>query len=56
MILPNRISVKLVEKYIGTKLNQLYSPSIKPDTVPKQEVYVKLPFMRYSADETLETL
>ena len=46
--------VKLVEKQIGTKLDQLYSLPIKPDTVPKQEVYVKITFMHDSANETLD--
>ena len=41
--------LKLVEKYIGTKLDQLYSTPIKPDTVPKQEIYVQISFNHDSA-------
>ena len=51
----NGYPVKLVEKQISTKLEQLYSPPIKPDTVPKQEVYAKMPFMHDSANETLDS-
>ena len=50
----NGYPVKLVEKQIGTKLTS-NSPSIKPDTVPKQEVYVKIPFIHDSASETLDS-
>ena len=50
----NGYPVKLVEKQIGAKLNQLYSPPIKPDTVPKQDVYVKIPFMHDAANESLD--
>ena len=51
----NGYPVKLVEKQIGRKLDQLYSPPIEPDTVLKQEVYVKIPFMQDLANETLES-
>ena len=45
----NGYPVKLAEKQIGTKWDQLYLPPIKPDTVPEQEVYIKIPFMHDSA-------
>ena len=47
--------VRMVEKHIGTKLNQLYSPQIKPNTVSKKEIYVKISFMHNSAYETLDS-
>ena len=39
----------MAQKRIGTKLKQLYSPPIKPDTVPKQEIYVQISFNHDSA-------
>ena len=55
IFLSKRLSNKFGRKKIDRKLDQLYSPPIEPDTVLKQEVYVKIPFMQDLANETLES-
>ena len=51
----NGYPVNLIEKHIGTMLNQLYSTPIKSNTSPNQETYVKIPFMHESAYETSDS-